>query len=87
MVFSFVLAIDENGQIKRHEIPILIKLNEDSLNLTDLYHRVTIFKILLNAIRFYHGCEIGHLFPQRKPHVYIKRDNRNVRTLQQPENR
>ena len=69
---SFVLAIDKNGQIKREEIPILIRLNENPLNMTDLYHRLIIFKITLNAIRFYHGCVIGLLFPERKPRFNLK---------------
>jgi hypothetical protein len=45
--------------------------------MTDLYDRLTIFKILLNAIRFYHGCEIGLLFPQRKS-LKIKRGSDDV---------
>lgn len=71
------LAIDENGQIKRHEIPIPIKLNQKAFNMTDVYHRLIIFKIMLNAIRFYHGCVLNFLFPQRKPPCTFRKKRRS----------
>lgn len=71
------LAIDENGQIKRHEIPIPIKLNQKAFKMTDVYHRLIIFKIMLNAIRFYHGCVINFLFPQQKPPCAFRKKRRS----------